>query len=129
MTVMELAAELGKAIKEHEVYKKYLEAKEAYDTNDALNRKIMEYSVQQKALADEAGKQEKDDDLMAQIQKRIDVLYKEICEDNSFLAVNEAQDAVNELMNEVNQTITYNITGESPCTHDCSTCSGCGHSH
>ena len=28
MTVMELAAELGKAIKEHEVYKKYLEAKE-----------------------------------------------------------------------------------------------------
>ena len=57
MTVMELAAELGKAIKEHEVYKKYLEAKEAYDTNDALNRKIMEYSVQQKALADEAGKQ------------------------------------------------------------------------
>ena len=89
----------------------------------------MEYSVQQKALADEAGKQEKDDDLMAQIQKRIDVLYKEICDDTSFLAVNEAQDAVNELMNEVNQTITYNITGESPCTHDCSTCSGCGHSH
>ena len=129
MTVMELAAELGKAIKEHEVYKKYLEAKEAYDTNDTLNRKIMEYSVQQKALADEAGKQDKDDDLMAQIQKRIDVLYKEICEDTSFLAVNEAQDAVNELMNEVNQTITYNITGESPCTHDCSTCSGCGHSH
>jgi len=127
MTVMELAAELGKAIKEHEVYKKYLEAKEAYDTNDNLNRKIMEYSVQQKALADEAGKQEKDDDLMAQIQKRIDVLYQEICEDTSFLAVNEAQDAVNELMNEVNQTITYNITGETPCTHDCSTCSGCGH--
>ena len=125
MTVMELAAELGKAIKEHEVYKKYLEAKEAYDTNDALNRKIMEYSVQQKALADEAGKQDKDEDLMNQIQKRIDVLYSEICEDTSFLAVNEAQDAVNELMNEVNQTITYNITGETPCTHDCSTCAGC----
>ena len=127
MTVMELAAELGKAIKEHDVYKKYLEAKEAYDTNDTLNNKIMEYSIQQKALADEAGKQDKDDDLMAQIQKRIDVLYKEICEDTSFLAVNEAQDAVNELMNEVNQTITYNITGESPCTHDCSTCAGCSH--
>ena len=129
MTVMEIAAELGKAIKEHEVYKKYLEAKEAYDNNDGLNRKIMEYGVQQKALADEAGKQDKDEELMTQIQKRIDVLYKEICEDKSFLAVNEAQDAVNELMNDVNQTITYTITGEEPCTHDCSTCSGCGHSH
>ena len=129
MEVMEIAATLGKAIKEHEVYKKFLEAKAAYDSNDELNRKIMEYSVQQKALADEAGKADKDEDLMAQIQKRIDVLYKEICEDTSFLAVNEAQDAVNELMNDVNQTITYNITGEEPCTHDCSTCSGCGHSH
>ena len=49
--------------------------------------------------------------------------------DESFLAVNEAQDAVNELMNAVNETITYNITGEQACTHDCSTCGGCGHSH
>ena len=127
MTVMELAAELGKAIKEHDVYKKYLAAKEVYDSNNELNSKIMEYSIQQKALADEAGKQNRDTELMDQIQKRVDVLYKEICEDTSFLAVNEAQDAVNELMNSVNQTITYNITGESPCTHDCSTCSGCSH--
>ena len=130
MEVMEIAATLGKAIKEHEIYKKFLEAKAAYDSNDELNRKIMEYSVQQKALANEAGKAgEHDNVLMKQIQNRIDVLYKEICEDESFLAVNEAQDAVNELMNAVNETITYNITGEQACTHDCSTCGGCGHSH
>ena len=129
MEVMEIAAMLGKAIKEHEVYEKYLEAKEVYDKNDVLNRKIMEYSVQQKALQEEAGKADADKLLMAQIQGRIDVLYKEICEDPSFLAINEMQDAVNELMNEVNQTITYNITGEKPCEHDCSSCSGCGHTH
>ena len=45
---MELAAQLGKAIKENEVYKKFLEAKEAYDHNDELNRKIMEYGVTRK---------------------------------------------------------------------------------
>ena len=61
MEVMEIAATLGKAIKEHEVYKKFLAAKEAYDNNDAINRKIMEYGVQQKALANEAGKAEHDD--------------------------------------------------------------------
>ena len=129
MDVMELAAQLGKAIKEHEVYKKFLEAKEAYDKNDAVNRKIMEYGVQQQALANEAGKEETDKVLMDQIQGRIDTLYDEIVKDESFLAVNAAQDVVNELMNQVNQTITYNITGEQPCTHDCSTCGGCGHSH
>ena len=39
----------------------------------------------------------------------------------------EAQEAVNELMNAVNNTITFAITGEMPsnCTHDCSTCGGC----
>lgn len=129
MEIMEIAATLGKAIKETEVYKKYLEAKEAYDNNDAINDKIMEYGIQQQALAIEAGKEDHDDAAMDQIQKRLDTLYAEILEDKTFIALNEAQDAVNELMNQVNQTITYNITGEQPCTHDCSTCGGCGHSH
>ena len=129
MEVMELAAQLGKAIKEHDVYKKYLEAKEAYDNNDAINSKIMEYGIQQQALANEAGKEDKDESLMEQLQKRMDTLYEEIINDESFLALNQAQDAVNELMNQVNQTITFNITGEQPCTHDCSSCGGCGHSH
>ena len=64
------------------------------------------------------------------IQKRIDTLYKEITEDAVFVALNDAQNEVNELMNAVNTTITYNITGEMPssCTHDCSTCGGgCSH--
>ena len=129
MEVMELAAQLGKAIKEHDVYKKYLEAKEAYDNNDAINSKIMEYGIQQQALANEAGKEDKDESLMEQLQKRMDTLYEEIINDESFLALNQAQDAVNELMNQVNQTITFNITGEQPCTHDCSSCGVCGHSH
>jgi len=125
MEVMELAAQIGKAIKEHEVYKKYLEAKEAYDNNEVVNDKIMEYGIQQQALAIEAGKEDHDEALMDQIQKRLDSLYTEICEDATFLALNAAQEAVNELMNQVNQTINYNITGEKPCTHDCSTCGGC----
>jgi len=125
MEVMELAAQIGKAIKEHEVYKKYLEAKEAYDNNEVVNDKIMEYGIQQQALAIEAGKEDHDEALMDQIQKRLDSLYTEICEDATFLALNAAQEAVNELMNQVNQTINYNITGEKPCTHYCSTCGGC----
>ena len=34
----------------------------------------------------------------------------------------------NEFMNEVNGEITYQITGERPCAHDCSCCEGgCHH--
>ena len=129
MEIMELAEALGKAIKDSDVYAKYLQAKEAYDNNEVVNDKIMEYGIQQQALAIEAGKDEADEAAMEQMQKRLDTLYTEICEDATFLALNSAQDAMTELMNQVNQTINYNITGEQPCTHDCSTCGGCGHNH
>ena len=125
MEIMELAEMLGKAIKEDKIYKDFLAAKEAYDNNEEVNKKIMEYGVQQQALASEAGKKDQDKDMMDQIQKRIDALYADIVEDKTFVAINEAQQAVNELMNQVNQTINFSITGENPCTHDCSTCGGC----
>ena len=127
MEIMKLAEELGKAIKNSEVYAKYLAAKEAYDNNEVVNDKIMEYGIQQQVLATEAGKEDRDEAAMEQIQARLEALYTEICADSTFLALNEAQDAMTELMNQVNQTINYNITGEQPCTHDCSTCGGCGH--
>ena len=129
MNIFDLAAELGKALKQDEKLVRLEKAKAAYSSDKDLQKKLVEYEVQQKALQGEITREERDTLFLDTIQKRIDVLYNEICEDKSFLAVNEAQDAVNELMNDVNQTITYNITGEEPCTHDCSTCSGCGHSH
>ena len=86
----------------------------------------MEYQVQQKALENEVVKPEKDMHLIELIQNRIDVLYKEISNDPVFIELNDAQVAVNDLMNAINSTITFNITGEIPsnCTHDCSTCGG-----
>ena len=127
MEIFELAAELGKALKADERLVKLEEAKKAYDENKVLQRNIVEFEVQQKALQEEMIKPEKDTVFIEVIQKRIDELYNLITEDAAFVALNEAQMVVNELMNSVNTTITYNITGEMPssCTHDCSTCGGC----
>ena len=127
MEIFELAAELGKALKADERLVKLEEAKKTYEENKTLQRNIVEFDVQQKALQQEMIKPEKDTMFIEVIQKRIDELYNLITEDESFVALNEAQAVVNELMNSVNTTITYNITGEMPssCTHDCSTCGGC----
>ena len=127
MGIFELAAELGKALKADERLVKLEEAKKAYDESKTLQRNIVEFEVQQKALQQEMVKPEKDTMFIEVIQKRIDELYNLITEDAAFIALNEAQAVVNELMNSVNTTITYNITGEMPssCTHDCSTCGGC----
>ena len=127
MEIFELAAELGKALKADERLVKLEEAKKTYEENKTLQRNIVEFDVQQKALQQEMIKPEKDTMFIEVIQKRIDELYNLITEDKDFVALNEAQAVVNELMNSVNTTITYNITGEMPssCTHDCSTCGGC----
>ena len=126
MSIFELAAELGKALKEDEKLVRLDAAKKAYESDADLKKKMIEYEVQQKALQVELTRDERDTLFIDTIQKRIDTLYREIMEHPVFMELNEAQAEVNELMNAVNNTITFHITGETPsCTHDCSTCSGC----
>ena len=64
-------------------------------------------------------------DALTRIQDRIDEIYAEITTDPIFKELDEAQAAVNELMQNVNNTIMYHATGSTPCSHDCSSCSGC----
>ena len=130
MGIFELAAELGTALKNDEKLVRLSKAKYAYAADGELQKKMVEYEVQQKALQMEITREERDTLFIDNIQKRIDVLYREIMEHPVFVELNEAQSDVNELMNAVNNTITFHITGEKPssCTHDCSTCGGgCGH--
>ncbi len=129
MEIFELAAALGDALKKDEKLVRLDLAKKAYEEDGDLQKKMVEYEVQQKALSVEITRDERDTLLMDTIQKRIDTLYREIMEHPVFMELNEAQSEVNELMNAVNNTITYHITGEEPsCTHNCATCGGgCAH--
>ena len=130
MDIFEIAAQLGKTLKEDERLVRLENAKKAYDASPDLGKMMLEYEVQQKALENEVVKPEKDMHFIDIIQNRINELYKSIMEHPVFVELNEAQQVVNELMNAVNSTITFNITGEIPtdCTHNFSTCGGgCHH--
>ena len=129
MTIFELAQELGKALKEDEKLVRLANAKKAYENDNVIKKYRVEYEVQQKALQVELVKEERDTLFIDVIQKRIDELYDLIMKHPVFVELNEAQAEVNELMNAVNNTISFEITGELPsCTHDCSTCGGgCSH--
>lgn len=127
MGIFELAAELGRVLKEDKRLVRLDECRVAYEQDARVSKLITEYEVQQRAIQNEAMKDERNDALIEMIQKRIDALYEEIVGSDSYKALEAAQNEVNELMNAVNSTITYNITGEEPssCTHDCSSCGGC----
>lgn len=129
MTIFELASELGKALKQDEKLVRLAEAKKKYEEDFDLQKLLVEYEVQQKALQTEVTREERDTMFIDVIQKRINEIYETVMNHPVFVELNEAQAEVNELMNAVNNTITFEITGELPsCTHDCSTCGGgCSH--
>ena len=129
MGIFELAAELGKTLKNDKRLIALEEARKAYESDERVGKLMMEYEVQQKAIQNEVAKagDERSEELLKMIQDRIDAIYDQIVASDSYKALEKAQNDVNELMELVNSTITFNITGEQPssCTHDCSTCGGC----
>lgn len=125
MSIYALAAQLGKAIKEDERMIRMEKAKEAYESSEKIGNLMMEYGIQQQALTSMGDSEEIDTDALTRIQDRIDEIYAEITMDPIFKELDEAQTAVNELMETVNNTIMFNATGKTPCSHDCSSCSGC----
>ena len=127
MGIFELAAELGRTLKADKRLVALEEARVAYEADERVNRLMMEYEVQQKAMQNEAMKDEREEVLIQMIQQRIDALYDEIVASEAYKKLEAAQKEVNDLMEMVNSTITFHITGEQPsaCTHDCASCGGC----
>jgi cell fate (sporulation/competence/biofilm development) regulator YlbF (YheA/YmcA/DUF963 family) len=125
MSIFELASELGRAIGQDERMIRMTKAKEAYESSEKIGNLMMEYGIQQQALTTMGDSEQIDTDALTRIQDRIDEIYAEITTDPTFKELDEAQNAVNALMETVNNTIMYNATGKTPCTHDCSSCGGC----
>ncbi len=130
MEVMELAAQLGKKIKEDPRIVAMQAAEKAYTEDRELQTLMVEYNAQSTALTEEYKKPEKDTEFIQRIEARINEIYHAITESPLMIEYQKTQEAVNAFMNEVNAEITYQITGERPCAHDCSSChSNCGHNH
>lgn len=129
-TAEELAAMLGKALKEDPKYVALEKAQKEYEFAAQLHKTMTEYNVQQQAYELESKKEPADTLLLASIERRIEELYNLIIADPVFVALNSAQDEFNALMEQINGTLMFNLTGQRPCSHDCSSCGGgCGHDH
>ena len=131
MEIMELAAKLGQAIKADERIAKMNDAREAYEKDEKIGELMAEYAAQQNALAEAYQLDPADTAVVSAIEGRLQAIVTEVTTNASFVALNAAQEEVNKLMQEVNEEIEFQITGQRPsCTHDCSTCGGgCSHNH
>lgn len=127
MDIFEMAAALGDALKQDEKLVALEAARKNYMEDRQLQALVVEYEVQQTAMQKEASRGEDyDTHLIDMIQNRINELYEAITKNETYLALERAQEEVNALMNKINGIITTHITGQEPgCTHNCATCGGC----
>lgn len=127
MEIFELASELGKKLKEDARIKRLDAARARYEGDEEIVSLSMEYAVQQRALQEEAVKEEKDEALIERLNARVEEIYNTIVARPAYVELEAAQNEVNELMSSVNSTINAQIMGEEQagCTHNCATCGGC----
>lgn len=132
----EAIAALGELIKADPRNAAIQEAIAEYERSEELNALIAEYNTQQNVLSDLYGKTHGSDsdeaavEMRDAIQERIDTLYDQITGHPVYTAYVSAKEAFDALTNEVYGELQFVITGQRPCSHDCSTCgSDCSHCH
>ena len=132
MTVKEATRQLGLALAEEADVAAFNAAKRAYDQNTELSELLGEYRAERTLLGELYAKTDttaEEDAAAEKMNARVAELAEKIRAHEAYVALEEAQAAVNALMEQVNRDISFYAFGELPdgCTHDCSTCGGCGH--
>ena len=127
MEIMEMAIMLGQRMKQEAAAERFIKAREAFNQNVDLRTAFSEYNVQRMLLEQEANKEEIDNELVKRIDTRVDELFDFITHHPAYEEIEAAQNALNEELKKVMDTIAQQITSDTPggCTHDCSTCGGC----
>ncbi|MCM1269675.1 MAG: YlbF family regulator [Ruminococcus flavefaciens] len=134
MDVIELTRELGKAIQQDDRYIAYNLAKQVNDNDSELQADIERFSQLRDDLNKAMCEENKDGDKLQKIDEELKAVYQKIMSNKNMLVFNAVQQALEGLINNVNQIISLCANGEDPdtcqpstgCTGSCSTCGGCG---
>ncbi|MBE6707998.1 MAG: YlbF family regulator [Ruminococcaceae bacterium] len=123
--ITEMIHALGKEIKEDPRAGALQTAADIYNDSAELRTLITEYNVHQTALSAEYSKDDQDEDVIRNIEKRLEELYNEITNNDAYVAYTQAKDEYDAYYSEILAELEFAITGHRPCSHDCSSCGGC----
>ena len=132
--VITLARQLGHAIQEEESYKNIMAAKTAADGDETLQALITEFNIKRVAINAEACKTDRDEETLKQLNAEMRTAYSDIMNNEHMKAYNDAKQNFDKVLQRVLAIVQNSADGEDPdttdfsedCTHDCSTCGGCG---
>lgn len=127
---------LGKAMQSDPRYLAFQAAKQANDADTALQEMIQELNLKRMAYQHEMEKPEesRNSEKLEGYEKRVQQLYTQIMETPSMAAYDQAKQAMDAMMQQIDAIIMLCVNGEDPetchpnlenCTGNCASCGGC----
>lgn len=134
MDIISMAREMGKLIQSDERYAEYQRAKAENDKDEELQKLIRDFGMKRMDLNTEMSRTDKNGEKLKELDADIKKLYNKIMANPNMIAFNDAKNAMDQMLAEINNIITASANGEDPetcpaqpgCTGSCSDCGGCG---
>ena len=135
MDAIQATRELGKAIQADQCYKDYEAAKQANDSDEALQKLIGDFNLKRQSLQYELQKPdaEKDSEKIQKLNKEMQDAYGDVMKNVNMANFVIVKSALDNKLEKVNMIISMCCEGEDPdtcqpthgCSGSCSTCGGC----
>lgn len=134
MDIIQMTRELGKALQQDDRYIAYTLAKQANDNDAVLQADIEKFTALRTDLNTLMSCENPDSEKLKELDEEIKAVYKKIMSNPNMFVFNSAQNALESLINNINQIISMCANGEDPdtcqpsggCSGSCATCGGCG---
>lgn len=125
--IFEKARELGEAIIESKEFKELKEAEQNQENDPVALELLKNYSDVRTKLAAEIQKGDVGEERMAAIREELEQAYEEMTTNDNITAYINAQRTFQAIIDQMNNIISFHITGKMPggCSGSCSTCGGC----
>ena len=133
MDIIEMTRELGRALQNDERYIAMMAARQASDEDEALQEAIGEFNLKRMAINNEAGKEDRSEELIEQYNKELREIYGRVMQNEHMAAYQAAKNEFDALMQRVTGVLSMCAEGQDPdgcdpdacgCTGSCATCGG-----
>ncbi len=124
--IFEKARELGEAIIESAEYKELKKTELEQEQDEEAMALLKEYSELRTSLAQELQKGDVNEEEMASIRQRLEEAYEKVTTNDHITAYINAQRTFQSIIDQMNNILSFHITGKMPggCSGDCSACGG-----
>lgn len=128
MDVLEMAKELGKAIAGSELMTAFKKAEDAQNNDDKAQQLIGEYNLKRMQLMQRAQKEDATQEEFEKIRKELSDEFDKLMQYEPIKNYVTAKNELDTVLEQVNNIISFYVTGKTAndgCSGSCSSCSGC----